>query len=216
MLSCYILVCHREWLARYIGWSLLIAVPWIAYNFAVYHSVLPPYYSQEAFSQSTRFAEGLLGNLFSPSRGLLVFSPVLIFALSGFVLALREQEQRGLHIAYGAIVVAHLIIVGAGSRWWAGHSFGPRFTTDIVPYLVYFTAFNFRLPSSIRPAAQSAVFAGIAVLAVASFLIHAQGALRRATWMWNVIPSNIDENPSRLWDWRDPQFARTDPPSDLR
>ena len=32
------------------------------------------------------FAEGLLGNLFSPSRGLFIFSPVLLLALSGFVL----------------------------------------------------------------------------------------------------------------------------------
>jgi len=216
ILSCYVLVCHRDWLARYIAWSMLIAVPWTAYNFAVYHWILPPYYSHEAFSQSTKFAEGLLGNLFSPSRGLLVFSPVLIFALSGFVLALRDQEQRGLYFAYGAIVVAHVIIVGASSMWWAGHSFGPRFTTDIVPFLVYFTAFNFRLPSSIRPAARSAVFVGVAVLTTASFLIHAQGALRRDTWMWNEIPNNIDDNASRAWDWRDPQFARTDPAPDLR
>jgi hypothetical protein len=216
LISCYILVCHREWLARYIGWSLLIAIPWIAYNLTVYHWILPPYYSREAFSETTRFTEGLLGNLFSPSRGLLVYSPVLIFALSGFVLALRDEAQRGLHIAYGAIVVAQLIIVGAGSMWWGGHSFGPRFTTDIVPFLVYFTAFNFRLPSSVRPTARHAIFAGMVVLAVASLLIHAQGALRRATWMWNVNPVNIDQSTARLWDWHDPQFARTDSPPDPR
>ncbi len=23
---------------------------------------------------------------------------------------------------------------------------------------------------------------------------------------WNVIPNNIDQNPSRLWDWKNPQF----------
>jgi hypothetical protein len=149
-------------------------------------------------------------------HGPLVLMLVLIFALSGFVLALRDQEQRGLYFAYGAIVVAHVIIVGASSMWWAGHSFGPRFTTGIVPFLVYFTAFNFRLPSSIRPSARSAVFVGVAVLTTASFLIHAQGALRRDTWMWNVIPNNIDDNASRAWDWRDPQFARTDPAPDLR
>jgi glycosyltransferase involved in cell wall biosynthesis len=209
MISTYVLVYHRAWFKKYVGWAMLIAIPWVGYNFAVHKALLPPYYSREAFSQTTVFAEGLLGNLFSPSRGLLVFSPVLFFALSGFVLALRDPAQRPLNMAYGAIVVAHLIIVGAGSMWWAGHSFGPRFTTDIVPFLVYFTAFNFRLPATFRPQAQIALSSYIAVLALVSLLIHAQGALRPATLAWNVVPNNIDQNTSRAWDWSDPQFART-------
>ena len=209
MLSAYVLLYHRPWFVRYLNWAMVIAIPWVAYNFAVHKSLLPAYYSREAFSQTTRFAEGLLGNLFSPSRGLLIFTPVLVFALSGFVLALRDRVQRPLHIAYGATVVAHLIIVGAASMWWAGHSFGPRFTTDIIPFLVYFTAFNFRLPASFRPRTQATLSASIVVLALASMLIHAQGALRGATMTWNYIPNEIDRNPSRVWDWTDPQFTRT-------
>jgi glycosyltransferase involved in cell wall biosynthesis len=209
MLSTYVLVCHRAWFVRYVCWAMIVAIPWGAYNFAVHKALLPSYYSQEAFSQSTRFVEGLLGNLFSPSRGLFIFSPVLLFALSGFVLALRDPEQRPLNIAYGAIVIAQLIIVGASSMWWAGHSFGPRFTTDIVPFLVYLTAFSFRLPETFRPRTQTALSACIAVLALAGLLIHAQGALRSESLAWNVIPNNIDQNTSRAWDWTDPQFART-------
>jgi glycosyltransferase involved in cell wall biosynthesis len=209
MLSAYVLICHRRWFVKYVCWAMLIAIPWMAYNLSIYAAPLPPYYHQEAFSATTNFTEGLLGNLFSPSRGLLIFSPVLIFALSGFLLALRDQAQRPLYIAYGAIVVAHMIIVGASSMWWAGHSFGPRFTTDIVPFLVYFTAFNFRLPAAFRASTQTALSASIAVLALASCLIHAQGALRSATWEWNVLPESIDRDASRAWDWRDPQFART-------
>ena len=110
MLSIYVLLMHRRWFVKYVGWSLLVAVPWIAYNLTIYGWILSPYYVGEAFSQQTRFAEGLLGNLFSPSRGLFVFSPVLLFALSGFVLSLRDPAQRALNITYGAIVVAHSIV----------------------------------------------------------------------------------------------------------
>ncbi len=209
VLSTYVLLFYRAWFVRYMCWAMLIAVPWIAYNFTIYHRPIPPYYHREAFSVFTRFVEGLLGNLFSPSRGLLVFSPVLLFALSGFLLALRDREQRPLNLAYGAIIVGNMIIIGAASRWWAGHAFGPRFTTDIVPFLVYFTAFNFRLPETFRPRTQIALSGAIALLALVSLTIHAQGALRYATWQWNVNPKNIDEDPSRAWDWRDPQFART-------
>ena len=210
ILSIYVLACHRAWFARYAFWGMCIAIPWVAYNVSIYGMVLPPYYSAAAFSETTRFAEGLAGNLFSPSRGLFVFSPVLLFALSGFALALRDRERRPLYIAYGAIVVADLIIVGSASMWWAGHSFGPRFTTDIVPFLVYFTAFNFRLPATLRPRTQAALSTGIGALAVVSLLIHAQGALRPSTMSWNAVPNNIDQNTSRAWDWSDPQFARTE------
>jgi len=141
-----------------------------------------------------------------------VFSPVLLFAPSGFVLALRDRAQRPLNLAYGAIIVGNSIIIGAALRWWGGHTFGPRFMTDIVPFLVYFTAFNFRLPETIRAGTQIAVSAVVAVLALVSLTIHAQGALRYATWQWNVIPHSIDDDPSRAWDWHDPQFARISRP----
>jgi hypothetical protein len=208
-ISSYVLLFHRALFVRYVSWAMLIALPWIAYNFSVYHLPFPRYYWHEAFSATTNFKEGLLGNLFSPSRGLFVYSPVLLFALSGFMLALRDREQWPLNLAYGAIIVGHSIVVGAASMWWAGHSFGPRFMTDVVPFLVYFTAFNFRLPAAVRPQKQKALSATIAVLALISAVINAQGALRQVTMDWNVAPRNIDQDPSRAWDWWDPQFART-------
>jgi hypothetical protein len=208
VLSGYVVLFHRAWFVRYLCWAMLIAVPWIAYNFSVYHYPFPPYYHREAFSASTHFIVGMLGNLISPSRGLLVFSPVLLFALSGFLLALRDRLQLPLHLAYGAIVAGNSIIIGSASMWWGGHSFGPRFMTDIIPFLAYFVAFNFRLPQAFGSRTQIAVSAAIAILALVSMTIHAQGALRYATWQWNVNPINIDKDPSRAWDWHDPQFAR--------
>jgi hypothetical protein len=92
--------------------------------------------------------------------------------------------------------------------WWAGHSFGPRFMTDIVPFLVFFLAFNFRLSNTIGVWAQTAISICILVLALISVTIHARGAFRYSTWAWYYIPQNIDENPRRAWDWRDPQFLR--------
>jgi hypothetical protein len=36
--------------------------------------------------------------------------------------------------------------------------------------------------------------------------MHAQGTLNAATVAWNGLPSNIDSDPGRVWDWRRPQF----------
>ena len=208
VLSAYVLIYYRSRFLPYVAWAMVIAIPWIVYNFSMYGHVMPPYYTAEAFSSGMRFVTGLFGNLSSPSRGLFVFSPVLLLALTGFALAMRDRTGRPLWIAFGAIVVGHCIVVGSAGMWWAGHSFGPRFMTDIIPFLVFFTAFNFRLPGALGPRMQITVAAAIGCLALVSVAIHAQGATRYATWDWNVTPVNIDQDRSRLWDWSDLQFAR--------
>jgi hypothetical protein len=85
---------------------------------------------------------GLGGLLFSPTRGLFVFSPFLLF----LVLAWRhlprdigergERSERGLSLAIAAGVVLQLLLY-ALTDWRAGVSWGPRFLTDLLPLLVW-------------------------------------------------------------------------------
>jgi len=121
---------------------------------------------------------------------LLVYSPILVFAFSGFVLALGDPEERALHTAYGTIIVASSIAMSFVPAWWAGHSFGPRYMTDVVPFLAYFVAFNFE-PVIACPQ-RRALLLCIASLMAISLLIHMQGALRTAPLLWNTSPENID------------------------
>jgi hypothetical protein len=48
-------------------------------------------------------------------------------------------------------------------------------------------------------------FAGI-VLLLASVAINYAGATKPRTAIWNLHPVNIDDQPSRIWDWKHPQF----------
>jgi hypothetical protein len=209
VLTLYVLALYPRWFLRYMCWAMLIGAPWIAFNLAIYRAILPPYYLGLSYAGESSLSVALLGNLVSPSRGLFTYSPVLLFALTGFVFALRETEGRLLHLAYGAIVIAMLIAISSVPAWWAGHSYGPRYTTDLIPFLAYFTAFNFRALAGFTPKWRAALLTGIGVLAAASLVIHAQGALQSTPMSWNYLPDNIDQNPSRLWDWSDPQFLRT-------
>ena len=206
VISIYVLVFYRAWFLRYLGWAMVAAIPWMIFNYSIYGDILPPYYSASRMGSPSFLA--LLGILFSPSRGLLVFTPVMVFALSGFVLSPREQQRRPLHIAFAAIVVGITYIIVAWPGWWGGHCFGPRLMTDVVPFLVYFVAFNFHMPAEISQWARTCLSASIAIFAIVGVLIHAQGALRYGPWEWNYIPHNID-NRYRVWDWKDPQFLRT-------
>jgi hypothetical protein len=81
--------------------------------------------------------------------------------------------------------------------------------TDLVPFLVYFLMFNFDLPEGLGRRASICLKVSIAVFALVSLLIHAQGALRWPPNAWSSTPNNVDVNRSRLWDWKDPPFLRT-------
>ncbi len=208
IISTYILIYYRRYFLRYCLMAMLIAIPWLYFNISIYHWFLPPYYTSNAFSGNTDFMAGLLGNLFSPSRGLFVYSPVLLFSISGFFIALKDTDKRPLNLAFGLIIVGHMVIVANANMWWAGHSFGPRFTTDIIPFLVYFVSCHLYAVSAANTIFKKTVFVSICGLALVSAIIHAQGAISYKPYMWNVDPVNIDSDPDRAWDWRDPQFLR--------
>jgi hypothetical protein len=206
LFSAYVLIYYRPWLIRYLLWASAIAIPWLAFNLQTCGTLVPGYYQITRMPVSPDFGEALLGHLISPARGLLVFSPVLILALSGFLIALKDRDERPLSVTFGLCVVLHWLLISRTHNWWAGHCFGPRFMTDVLPFLCYFVAFNFRPATSAWKTA--AVAAGIGVLALTSIFIHSRGAWEPAVWLWNVSPNNIDRTPARLWDWRDLQFMR--------
>lgn len=79
---------------------------------------------------------GIAGLLFSPTRGLFVFSPFLLcLALAARRLP-RDRSERGLMLAMFAGVVLQIVLY-AKADWRTGHSWGPRFMTDLLPFLIW-------------------------------------------------------------------------------
>jgi hypothetical protein len=132
----------------------------------------------------------------------------LIFAISGFCLAMRIRDERPLHLAFGLVVVLHWVLVSHFSPWWGGYSFGPRIMSDVLPFLTYFVAFTVQWCVARYSRPRAAVAMCIAGLAAVSMFIHAQGALRWPPHLWNAFPADIDTHAARLWDWNDLQFTR--------
>ena len=127
-----------KWLWRYLAWAAVVAVPFVGYSWTTYHAFLPPYY--RAFTQlsGATFLEAFIGHWLSPSRGLLIFSPILILAISGVVLKIKRRQWQRLDGLLIAIIGLHWIVVSLWWNWWAGVSFGPRIWSDMLPYLIYF------------------------------------------------------------------------------
>jgi hypothetical protein len=82
---------------------------------------------------------GMAGLLVSPARGLLVFSPFLVFIPVGLIQRLRVPSSRGLAVALSFAAAAQFILYSQ-SDWRAGVSWGPRWLTDLLPILVWMLA----------------------------------------------------------------------------
>lgn len=85
-----------------------------------------------------------LGNfLFSVRKGLFFWSPILVLAVIGMVIAIRESEK----LLYTGLVVFFLVIVYVSSAWWSwyyGGSFGQRVAVDFMCLFAIFIAVVFR------------------------------------------------------------------------
>lgn len=130
---------------RMIPFALAAAVPLaltLAYN--LYNFANPAGgYSQTGVVTASFFGnpplEGIAGLLVSPARGLLVFSPFLLFLPLLFVRALQDRPYRLLTVFLTGGVLLQILLY-APTDWRGGFSYGPRFMTDALPILIWMIA----------------------------------------------------------------------------
>jgi hypothetical protein len=145
---------------------------------------------------------GALGLLVSPSRGLLIFSPVVLVALAGFG-AMRKEGWRSDLRWWALAAAAQIALYACYSVWWGGYTYGPRYLIDVLPLLTPLAA------AGTVVLRKSRIWSALAAGALAwSIALAATGAFCYPAEAWNTSPSNIDLDHRRLWDWRDPQFVR--------
>ena len=109
----------------------------IAYNIMLVGNVAGAYavhVRPENFNDS--IMGGIAGLLISPTRGLFVFSPFLLFVPLFFRRVAVERSGRGLTVAIGCAMIVQLLLY-AMIDWRQGVSWGPRWLTDMLPMLMW-------------------------------------------------------------------------------
>lgn len=206
----------RRAVLAYAGGALCVFVPWILVTDHYYGSFIQPYDRADKLGFTSTFFESIAANLFSPSRGLLVFSPIVLASVAGVAIASRRRTLGPLEILSVAVIIFYLVVIALFPVWWAGDSFGPRFTTETLPFILLL-AVPFvdwlREPDAVpwrsRTSAYRAGSVVTAALVLFSVVVNAQGGLLRASTCWNGTPNtplSVDNKPSRAWSWADPQF----------
>lgn len=202
LLTIFVLFQYRRFFLRYLLWGLTVAVPFVTFNLLVYGSILSNYYLPQRLGSNSSLFEALAGNLISPSRGLFIFSPVLLFAILGMAIKIRKGDFQSLDFFLAGIIILHWIVISTFDPWWAGHSFGPRFFTDILPFLIYFLIPFVSYLGEQGTIWKKALAATFVVFALFSLIVQHRGATCEQVQDWNVHP-DVYENQERLWDWSD-------------
>ncbi|KIQ16300.1 hypothetical protein RT97_31040 [Variovorax paradoxus] len=197
-------LCGLWWAGRRWPWFVLAgAVPvalTLAYNLGTVGHVAGAYaLAVHPTDFNDNLLEGVAGLLVSPTRGLFVFSPFLLFVPCLLLLALRERSTRALTLALCAAMAVQ--IVGyANVDWRQGIAWGPRWLTDMVPLLVWM------LPPIVAALSRGgrALFGAACVVSIG---IQAVGAF----WYTGatdtaVLTAKADDRMQPMWDWRNAAF----------
>ena len=144
---------------------------------------------------------GLAGLLVSPSRGLFVFSPFLLFLVLAWRYRPPDRAGRLLTILMAAALIVQLVLYSL-TDWRGGMSWGPRFLTDMLPMLIWLLApVVAALGRPGRACFAAAVCIGIAIEAIGAFTYT--GVTDTAIF---ADGHGGPASPSAAWDWRNAPF----------
>lgn len=154
-----------------------------------------------------------IGLLISPSRGLFVYTPILLLSIFGYlkIAQIENKKIRNVLFIFGFSILTQIVIYSSFKIWWAGWSYGPRFLTDMLPVLVIFLGlylndcFDFNKHDKKKLLSIGFVF----LLLFFSIFIQIVGAFYYPNGGWDE-DLNIQLHPEeRLWDLNDTQIKRS-------
>jgi len=168
---------------------------------------LHPIYHHVEGIWTGNFLEGLMGTLFSPSRGLFIFSSWTLVSLLVLPTTAGSIRRKSSSTAWFLVgLIPYGIILSKYSVWWAGHSFGPRYWTDVIPLFAIMLAFALdwlysqgRSRLILLPIYIFTFLVSIAIQVIGAFYSPSS---------WNLSPKNIDTHHERLWEWTDHELLR--------
>jgi hypothetical protein len=198
----------------YVAALIVSSAPFLYYNLHYFGNVFGGYGTfVNGFDISSQIITRLMGLIFSPSRGLLIYTPVMLLSISGAfkISQIKDHRIREFILILGLSIVAQTLVYGAFTVWWAGGSYGPRFLAGMLPGLsIFMGLFIEDLHFDIKNRTSKSLFIIfiISLMLIWSVFVQFVGAFYYPNGNWNGDP-NVDYHPERLWDWNDTQITRT-------
>ncbi len=143
----------------------------------------------------TGWLSGLAEQTVSPSRGLIVFTPVFIVSIAGILLAWRRKWLFPLAQYLIAIAVLHAIVV---AMWWPGYCYGSRYLADLNPLLALFLIPAIQVWEQMQTMPRKIWLGVFVTLAMWGRFVHFRGAYSVPAQLWNETPVSLIEQRDRV------------------
>lgn len=200
ILSIFLIINKKANLKNILNSGLGLSIPvifFLTYNYFFYQDISNQgYSSQIGNSWLGNFPESFFGIWVSPSKGLLIYSPVLIFSLIGFWKGMKQNQL--LKISFWVILL-HTLVLSKWKHWYGGFGFGYRMISDVLPFFmfpIWFLLENF----------YNKVIKSVILTSGISFIIQISGLVFFDSIWHNAYDTGF-KNTSWLWSIKDSEAA---------
>lgn len=203
----YLLIFERKSIFKFIQLTLPALIFFAWYQITYPGNIF--FYKYEAWGEIANFNSsyltGLLGLLIAPSKGLFVYSPILLFSLLGAVLAFRQKIR--ILMFFSTLAALYVLLIASWSDWHGGWSYGPRMLADITPFL---TLLIIPVVKNNRIWRNKIFKLAFFLAAFFSIFVHFLGSTV-ADFSWyqiqtKFLPVEVSRKAAFLWNWKYPEI----------
>lgn len=204
----YVLALERGRFNYYAISAFLSSAPFLLYNLYFFGSLFGGYSDPvflKDFDIGPDMIYRLLGLLISPSRGLFIYTPVMLLSIFGYlkVTQISNRRIRIFLLILGLSCSILLFAYCAWIQWWGGGCYGPRLLTGMLPGLAIFLGLFIKsINLDFKNKKNIFLISILSLLLVWSIFVQFVGAFYYPNGNWDE-GSNETE---KLWDWRDTQI----------
>ena len=212
----YYISSNKLKIASYFSSMFIVSAPFLLYNFYFFGNLFGGYnHNLDVLTFSSKTLINFIGLLFSPNRGLFIYTPILVLSLFEYLNTTKIKSKRFRNFLFlcGFSILLNVLVYSTfDTHWWAGWSYGPRFLTGMLPILIIFLGLYLDNYTNLvnRNINHKKVisFGLILILLLISIFVQIIGVFYYPNGSWDADP-NIDLHPERLWYWNDSQIIRT-------
>lgn len=205
----YLIINHRNIAIKFLLLLGISTIPLLLWSDLCFGNWLPPY-ALEGYRWDLRaFPEGIIGQFFSPNRGLFIFNPILMLSFLGIFDSWTQfDDPRHLFKILGIICLSFSLLIGSFTCWWGGYTYGPRLYSPALGLLVLLAIPSIQRikKANVRLKLLICILCGVSIMW--GCYVHFKGAVNFNVHRWNAEPVGVEEAVERVWDWKDMQIFR--------
>lgn len=191
-------------LVKNVSFGILVPVLFFLFYNSFYYQDLSNqgYSSQMSNSWLGNFPESFIGMWLSPSKGILVYSPILLFSLIGIYQGFKRNSLVSISFW---VILLHTLVLSKWKHWYGGFGFGYRMVSDILPFFIIplgylLTEYYQKIKTWFMVLVFISVTIQISGLAFFDSIWHSayDTGFRNTNWLWSIKDSEAAFNYRRV------------------